>query len=214
MISLINNLTRQFVPRWVSDDEGGSGSLMRMMDVYEILKLTRGRKVQKGKKIPRMILDDLIALFRWKRVPYRLLYHRNVYNAAALADSINAPAKEVAKVVILRADGHYVMAVLPACRMIDVRQFAITAEGKDLAFAREKEIKKLFPDCETGAMPPFGNLYNLRVYVDESLAREEYILFPAGSHHESIKMGFGDFKRLVLPTVGQFALEPLTKRMI
>jgi Ala-tRNA(Pro) deacylase len=187
---------------------------MRIADVYQILILKHWRKKHRREDKPKRILDRLIPLFRWEKVPYRLIYHRNVFTASELAASIHATGREVAKVVIVHADGFSVMAVLPANRLIDVRQFAITTGAANLSFAKEREMKKLFPDCEVGAMPPFGNLYDVPVYVDESLAREENIFFPAGSHHETLEMRYGDFNRFVLPTVGRFALESSMKRMI
>lgn len=156
-------------------------------------------------------LERMKVLFEQEKVPYRLIPHSEAHTAPDLAASIHAPGREVAKVVIIQADGRYVMAVLPAHRQIHLTRFAQVAGAKRISLAEEAEIRKLFPDCEPGATPPFGNLYGLSIYVEESLAREPVIFFPAGSRHEVIEMRFGDFQRLARPTVAYFALEKLKK---
>jgi Ala-tRNA(Pro) deacylase len=147
-------------------------------------------------------------LLQKERIPYRLIFHPEAYTAPEVAASIHIPGREVAKVVVVRADGKYVMAVLPANRLLDLKRFARGIGAEHLSLAQEWELEKLFPDCEVGAMPPLGNLYELPVYVDASLAKERFIFFPAGSHHETVEIWYEDFERLVHPMVGQFALEP------
>ncbi|MBI3610797.1 MAG: YbaK/EbsC family protein [Nitrospirae bacterium] len=150
-------------------------------------------------------------LFEKAKVPYRVIPHSEVYTAPELAASIHTSGRKVAKVVMVSADGRYAMAVLPAHRQLDLARFAQAIGARRVTLATEADVGKLCPDCELGAMPPFGNLYGLRVYVDASLARESAIFFPAGSHHEVVEMRYEDFERLVCPQVGDFALEPLKR---
>lgn len=101
------------------------------------------------------------------------------------------------------------MVVLPASRDLDLARFAHAIGAEAVSLLEELELKEIFPDCEVGAMPPFGNLYELPVYVDQALAEEPVIFFPAGNHHEVIEMRYEDFVRLVQPITGRFASEPL-----
>ncbi len=156
-------------------------------------------------------LERMKVLFEQEKVPYQLISHPEAHTAPELAMSIHAPGREVAKVVIVQADGEYVMAVLPAHRQIHLTRFAQVAGARRISLAEEGEIRKLFPDCEPGAMPPLGNLYGFSIYVEESLAREPVIFFAAGTHREVIKMRFDDFQRLARPTVADFALETLKR---
>jgi len=137
-------------------------------------------------------------------VKYVSIVHSQAYTAQEVAASAHIPGKSLAKVVIVDLDGRMVMAVLPANRKVvlqDIREIT----GSDQArFASELQFKDRFPGCEIGAMPPFGNLYDMEVYVAESLAGNEEIVFNAGSHTEVIKMRFDDFERLVHPMVVAF----------
>ena len=102
-------------------------------------------------------------------------------------------------------DDGLAMAVLPASRQIDVARLQAATGAKTLSLAKEKEFKDRFPDCEIGAMPPFGNLYGMPVFVDESLTRDKEIAFNAGSHRELIRLAYEDFARLVRPTILKFS---------
>jgi Ala-tRNA(Pro) deacylase len=157
------------------------------------------------------IREQIIALFEKEKIPYRFISHSEAYTAPELAASIHIPGRKVAKVLLVWADGEYVMAVLASHHHLDLTQFAQVIRARQLLLAKEWEVGKLFPDCEIGAMPPLGNLYGLRVYVDMSLAVEPLIYFPAGSHHEVVEMHHEDFARLVHPRVGRFAHEPLKR---
>ena len=97
------------------------------------------------------------------------------------------------------------MAVLTASYKVDFKQLKKAAKAKKVELASEKEFKDLFPECEVGAMPPFGNLYEMDVYVAESLAEDEQIAFNAGSHTELVRMAYADFERLAQPKVLKFA---------
>jgi Ala-tRNA(Pro) deacylase len=116
----------------------------------------------------------------------------------------------VAKCVILIADGQTVMGVIPAPHQLSLDKFKRRANAKDVRLAREDEFRHLFPECELGAMPPFGNVYGLPVYVDKALERYPEIVFNACSHTEVIKMPLADFEALVKPIVGEFSDSPAT----
>jgi Ala-tRNA(Pro) deacylase len=111
----------------------------------------------------------------------------------------------MAKTVIVKIDGQMAMAVLPATRKVVLQELREITGADHVTFATEEEFKALFPDCETGAMPPFGNLYGMEVYVAPSLAEDEEIAFNAGTHSELIKLAYRDFERLVKPQVASFS---------
>jgi Ala-tRNA(Pro) deacylase len=111
----------------------------------------------------------------------------------------------VAKTVMVKVDGKMSMAVLPASYQVDLGQLAEVAGAKKVELATEEEFKGLFPECEPGAMPPFGNLYDMQVYATESLAEDAEIAFNAGSHTELLKLAYADFAKLVEPTVARFS---------
>ncbi|MBI1987363.1 MAG: YbaK/EbsC family protein [Nitrospinae bacterium] len=137
-------------------------------------------------------------------INYKSYRHEEAYTAQELAAVQHIPGREWAKSVIVKVgEDKYVMVVAPAHYMIDLDRLQAFI-GKETWLATEEEFKGLFPDCEVGAMPPFGNLYNLEVYADEALQRDEYITFNAGTHGESIRMKYADFERLVNPKQGKF----------
>lgn len=138
------------------------------------------------------------------RVQYTLMSHSPAYTAQAAAATLHVPGKELAKTVVLRAGDDTVLAVLPASFHVNLKKLGAIV-GKTLRLASEKEFAELFPDCELGAMSPFGHLYNLRVFADESLAADEEIVFNAGTHRDAIRMGYEDFARLARPQVASFA---------
>ena len=151
------------------------------------------------------ILTKLRAFLDRNKVVYEVASHRQAFTAQEVAQAQHTPGRELAKVVMLRSGAEFMMAVLPAPYRVDLN-LAKTALGKpDLQLASEQEFAGLFPKCEAGAMPPFGNLYNLAVYVDRSLTRDEEIVFNAGTHTQTVKMKYADFERLVQPKVVAFA---------
>jgi Ala-tRNA(Pro) deacylase len=119
--------------------------------------------------------------------------------------SLTYRAKSWHKTVIVKIDGELAMVLLPASLHIDLSQLRSAASANNVALASEEEFKERFPDCETGAMPPFGNLYDMPVFADESLARDKEIAFNAGSHRELVRLAWEDFVRLVEPKVVRFA---------
>ncbi len=137
-------------------------------------------------------------------VKYVSIVHSPAYTAQEVAASAHITGRELAKTVIVQLDGQMAMAVLPANRKIVLQDLREVTGSDQVKFASEEEFKQQFPDCETGAMPPFGNLYGMEVYAAESLAASPEIAFNAGSHTEVIKMAYKDFERLVHPKVVSF----------
>jgi Ala-tRNA(Pro) deacylase len=139
-----------------------------------------------------------------KQIPYSVLTHTTAYTAQGAAATMQISGKELAKTVVLWAGKEMILAVLPAPNHVRLDTLA-TEVGESLRLATEQEFSSLFPDCELGAMPPFGSLYNLPVYVDESLAADEAIVFNAGTHRDAIRIRYQDFARLAKPRVCSFA---------
>ncbi len=150
------------------------------------------------------------------RVPYTVLPHRTAFTAQAEAAATHVPGRDWAKVVICVADEKPIQAVLPAPLVVNLDRLLALAGASSIRFAREDELRTLFPDCEPGAMPPFGPLYGQRVFVDTALAAEPEIVFNAGTHSEAIRMRYADFSAAAKPAVGLFAERPdnhVTKRV-
>jgi Ala-tRNA(Pro) deacylase len=139
-------------------------------------------------------------------VRYVAILHGKSGTAAEVAASLDLLAREVAKVVVVDVEGEYVMLVLPASRRVDFGKIADLFDGRQARLVPEAELRELFPDCEVGGMPPFGNLYGLEVLCDASLAEDEEIAFNAGSTTWAIRMSFADFQRLARPTIAVFAM--------
>lgn len=150
------------------------------------------------------LLKRLQSYLDANRVPYELVSHPKVYTAHDVAQSLDVPGKLVAKVVVVKADGYFVMTVLPSTWRVDLKRLRDVLEAREVRLATEPEIANLFPDCQVGAMPPFGNLYGMDVYVAEGLTQNDEIAFNAGSHTEVIRMAYKDFERLVQPKVMSF----------
>lgn len=141
-------------------------------------------------------------------IKYEMIKHSPAYTAQEIAAKAHIPGQELAKTVIIKVDGQMAMAVLPATFQVDLSLLAQILAAEHVELASEAEFRDLFPDCETGAMPPFGNLYNLDVYVAEALSYDEQIAFNAGSHAQLIKLAYKDFETLVHPVVVHFEAEP------
>ena len=152
-----------------------------------------------------MPLNKLRTFLDENHVRYLVISHSKAYTAQGIAAVAHISGKELAKTVILKLDGALAMAVLPASYQIDLAAIRRAAGVKTAELATELDFKQHFPDCETGAMPPFGNLYGIPVYVDETLALDKEIAFNAGSHLELIRLAYDDFDRLVKPLVLNFA---------
>lgn len=140
-----------------------------------------------------------------QNVKYVVISHSPAYTAQEVAASAHIPGKEIAKTVIIKVDGKMAMAVLPAPYKIDFELLQKALGAKNIELATEEEFKYLFPGCEIGAMPPFGNLYNMPTYAGETLGEQEEIAFNAGSHKELVKLSHKDYVRLVKPTIIRFS---------
>ncbi len=141
-------------------------------------------------------------------VKYDVTVHPVVYTAQEVAASEHLSGYEVAKVVMAIVDGDLVMLVLPAPHRVDLAKLRSTLGAGKVRLAGEQEFANLFPDCDVGAMPPFGNLYGISVYLDPSLAGSPQIIFNAGTHRETITMPYADFERLVRPQIVDLSTEP------
>ena len=144
------------------------------------------------------------------KVKYVSIQHSSAYTAQEIAASAHIPGKDLAKTVIIKIDGKMAMAVLPASYKVSFENLKNALGGKDVRLAYEQEFVDKFPDCEVGAMPPFGNIYSMDVYVAEALAENEEIAFNACTHTELVKMRFNDFEKLVKPIRFKFAVQRKT----
>ncbi len=133
------------------------------------------------------------------QVKYVTISHSAAYTAQEIAASAHVSGYELAKTVMIKIDGKMAMAVLQGAYKVDMKHLREITGAESVELASEKEFKDMFPGCETGAMPPFGNLYDMDVFVSPSLAEDELIAFNAGSHTELVRMAYKDFERLVKP---------------
>jgi Ala-tRNA(Pro) deacylase len=138
-----------------------------------------------------------------ERVKYVVISHSPAYTAQEIAASAHIPGKELAKTVMVKLDGKMAMVVLPASHKVNFDRLKTAASAKHADLASEKEFQDTFPGCEIGAMPPFGNLYDMDVYVTETLTEDKDIAFNAGSHTELVRLPYKDFERLVGPKVAR-----------
>ena len=138
-------------------------------------------------------------------IKYVTISHSAAFTAQEVAASSHVPGKELAKTVMVKIDGTMAMAVLPSLYHVDFHRLKKAIGAKVVELAGEDEFKDRFPDCEPGAMPPFGNLYDMEVYSAEALAENREITFNAGTHTELIKMSYQDFERLVKPKKVKFS---------
>ena len=152
-----------------------------------------------------MLAKSLKAYLDKRKVKYLTITHSPAYTASEVAQAAHVPGAIMAKTVMVEIDGKPAMAVLPAnqrVRLDDLRDLTAT---DDVRLAHEDEFKRFFPDCEAGAMPPFGNLYDMPTYVSPGLAAKGEIVFNAGTHTEAIRMSWSDYEHLVKPRVARFA---------
>jgi Ala-tRNA(Pro) deacylase len=136
-----------------------------------------------------------------QRVRYVSIKHSPAFTAQEVAASAHIPGKELAKTVVVKLDGTMAMVVLPATEMVRMNHLRAETGSDQVELATEEEFKGRFPDCEVGAMPPFGNLYDMQTFVEASLTEDTEIAFNAGTHTELIRMAYTDFAKLVGPTV-------------
>jgi Ala-tRNA(Pro) deacylase len=147
------------------------------------------------------ILRKLKGVLDQAKISYEVYNHPKAITAQEIAATQHISGKEMAKVVILKIDGSFKMAVLPASRLINFEKIKTALRAGEVSLATEGEFSSLFPECEIGAMPPFGNLFGLPVYVDPSLEKYEHIFFNAGTHLQTVRMSYRDFYKLVQPEV-------------
>jgi Ala-tRNA(Pro) deacylase len=137
-------------------------------------------------------------------VKYVVLRHSPAFTAQEIAATAQIPGRELAKTVMVKIDGKMAMAVLPASSMVDFARLREGLGAKAVELATETEFRGLFPECEVGAMPPFGNLYDMKVVVDSKLKEDTEIAFNAGTHKELVRVPYADFERLVKPGILDF----------
>ncbi|MGZ5545925.1 MAG: aminoacyl-tRNA deacylase [Limisphaerales bacterium] len=154
-------------------------------------------------EIPKRLIDCLNE----HKVQYDILQHPEAVSAQRIAQAEHVKGRHHAKVVMIKSGEHHLMMVLPADHQIDLEKVEKVI-GNTVSLGKEEEFKSLFADCAVGAMPPFGNLYNLPTYVDKHLAEQDYIVFEAATHTDAIKMSYRDYEKIVKPKVADLAVNP------
>jgi len=152
-----------------------------------------------------MALTNLMEFLTTHNVKYILISHSPAVTAQGIAGLTHTPGHEMAKTVIVKLDCGLAMAVLPAKYHVDLALLRKNSKSKTASLATEEEFRGSFANCETGAMPPFGNLYGMPVFADDSLEKDREIAFNAGTHRELIRMAWDDYKRLAAPRMMRFA---------
>jgi len=153
-----------------------------------------------------MPINTLTEFLDRLQIKYTIITHSVAYTAQGIAALTHIPGQELAKTVIVKLDDKLAMAVLPASARVDLAALRVATGAQNVALAEEKDFLHHFPGCETGAMPPFGNLYGMEVFVDDSLMRDREIAFNAGTHRELMRLAFEDFARAVRPKILNFTL--------
>jgi Ala-tRNA(Pro) deacylase len=152
------------------------------------------------------IAKKLKELLEKEGVKFEHATHPEVYTTQEVAAVEHERGRCVIKTVVAKADGNLVLAAVPAALKVDEEALAKLLGAKEVAIAEEHEFADLFPDCQVGGMPPFGNLYDLPLWLDKRLTTCEYVVFNAGTHADTVKMDFADYERLASPQVGEFAV--------
>ncbi len=147
----------------------------------------------------------VIELLDKSGVKYEVTEHPPAFTAQQMAAAEHEPGQYVAKPVVIKADGEYVMCVLSACYKIDLKALKSQIGAESVELAEEKDIGKIFDDCELGAEPPFGNLYDLPTIMDKALEGDDHITFQGGTHDKAIRMSMADYRKLVEPKVLEFS---------
>jgi Ala-tRNA(Pro) deacylase len=152
-----------------------------------------------------MALTKLKQYLDSKGVKYTILQHSPAYTAQEIAAKAHVPGQQLAKSVMVKLDGELAMAVVPASTRVDLNALARAVGAKEATLAHESEFARVFEGCEPGAMPPFGNLWRIPVFVSDTLAEDEIISFNAGNHTELMTLSFEDYHRLVEPKILSFS---------
>jgi Ala-tRNA(Pro) deacylase len=137
-------------------------------------------------------------------VQYKLSHHPPVYSAQELAAVEHLPGMQVIKPVVVRADGEYVMCVLPASYRLDMSELRNQLHADDVKIAEEQALQRLFPGCELGAEPPIGRLFGIPTVMDESLTRDDVVTFQAGTHQDAVTMSLAEYRRVAQPEMAHF----------
>lgn len=145
------------------------------------------------------MLARLKEILDQAKISYEVFNHPRAFTAQEIAATQHITGRAMAKVVVLKVDGSYVMAVVPSNRMVNLGIVRTNLGAKEVELAPEEQFAGLFPDCEIGAMPPFGNLFGLPVYLDPALERFDFVYFNAGNHLQTVRLKLTDLKRLVKP---------------
>jgi Ala-tRNA(Pro) deacylase len=153
-----------------------------------------------------MSLQKLMDFLDAQNVKYVAVTHSPAYTAQEVAAAAHIPGKEMAKTVMVKMDGEMAMVVLPASMKVDFGRLLDATGAQEVELAHERDFKDLFPGCDVGTMPPFGNLFGIRTFVAEELTEDEEIAFNAGSATEVIRLAYRDFERLVKPRVLPFRI--------
>ena len=157
--------------------------------------------MEEAMSIPRRIREYL----EYQNVPYIRLPHPEAFTAQEMAHTLHISGKPLAKTVVVEADGRRIMAVLPASHRLVLSELRAALNAHHVDMLHEDELVKAFPDCDLGAIPPFGNLYGMDVWVDRSIADQGEIVFNAGTHADVVRMNYHDFAMLAKPRTGRFS---------
>ena len=158
--------------------------------------------------------ERLRKLLEKEKVPYDLLLHRVAYTAQEVAQASHVAGRLLAKPVVVReSENRFYMVVVSAPQHVDLANLHRMTGRPKGRLATEDELRRLFPDCELGAMPPIGRLYDMPLYVDQEFRDHEDIYFQAGNHNEVVKMRFDDFERLAGPFTGEFPVHRETSKI-
>jgi len=149
--------------------------------------------------------ERLERLFSDNGIPFSVFKHAEAYSAQRVAGLLHIPGEQLAKVVMAWADERLVMLVLPAPYRVDLAKAQRALKASSVRVAREEEFSATFPDCDVGAMPPFGNLYGIPVYVDRALTVQTTVAFPSGSHREIMQIAYADLERTAQATVADLS---------
>ena len=153
-----------------------------------------------------MPVERLKKVLDEKSVKYVSMSHSPAYTAQEIAASAHISGAALAKTVVVKIDGKLALVVLPATMMVDLDQLEVVTGADKVELAEESEFERLFPECELGAMPPFGDLFGMKTWVDRSLSEQDEIVFNAGSHTEVIRLAYGDYERLAQPELVEFSV--------
>jgi Ala-tRNA(Pro) deacylase len=154
-----------------------------------------------------MKIDELLTK---RHVPFQTMHHAPAFTASRMAEVLHVTGQEVAKPVLLRTGRGYVLVVVPANRFVDLQRIREWLGDVPVEMASEDEMDQLFPNCERGAIPPFGSVYHIDTLVDDTLAQDEQIVFQAGTHEDAIRMTYHDYEVVEHPLRGDFTYHAST----